>query len=299
MTDYNNDFDYDERPPAGKVVRGYQIVIVALALILGVMAYIFYRQSANQKADFDAERLELNEQFAGLRGEFDNLQTTNDTLNAKMAVERNRADSILTKLNSERRLSASKIREYETMLKNMRASVHLYMTQVDSLNKLNLVLIGENREMREQVTVERLRADKAEESVGELSTKVRQGSVVRVRDLSLVPISANDRELSRAGRAAQLRANFILSANELAEPGERVVYMRIIGPDGYLLSTGGGSFDFEGEVRPFTASRQIDYQNADLAVSIYYKGAGIAAGTYKLEVYMDGYLLGSREVSLR
>ncbi len=298
MTEY--DYGYDERPEAGKTIRGYQIAIIALAVILAVMSFIFMRQMANQKADFALERNMLNEQFSSLMGDYDNLQTTNDTLNIQMASERQRADSILTQLNNERRLSANKIREYENTLRLMRATAKGYIATIDSLNRLNTRLIGENLEMRERVTTERMRAEMAEESVSELSTKVRQGSVVRARDINLVPLSDRDRELQRAGRAAQLRVDFVLSANELAQPGERPVYVRVVGPDGYLLANNpGATFDFEGEQRAYTALRDIDYQNQDLGTALYYKGSGIVAGKYLVEVYMDGRLLGSREVSLR
>ena len=298
MTEY--DYDYNERPAADKTVRGYQIVIIALAVILVVMSFIFMRQMANQRADFDIERTSLNEQFASLMGDYDDVRTTNDTLNVQIAEQRQKADSILTQLNKERRLSANKIREYESTLKIMRATMKNYITQIDSLNKVNTRLIGENRNMLEQVTTERLRANRAEESVSELSTKVRQGSVVRARDIGLVPLSDRDRELQRAGRAAQLRVDFVLSANELAQPGNREVYVRVVGPDGYLLANNpGATFAFEGEQRAYTALREVDYQNQDLAVGLYYKGSGIAAGKYMVEVYMDGYLLGSREVNLR
>jgi hypothetical protein len=298
MTQY--DYDYDERPDAGKTMRGYQIVIIALAVILAVMSFIFFKQMRNQRAEFDVERTMLNEQFATLMGDYDNLQTTNDTLNVQMAEQRMRADSILTQLNKERRLSANKIREYEATLQTMRTVARGYVKTIDSLNRVNTRLVGENREMLEQVTTQRLRADMAEESVSELSTKVRQGSVVRARDINLVPLSANDRELSRAGRAAQLRVDFVLSANELAQPGERPVYVRVVGPDGYLLANNpGATFDFEGEQHAYTALREVDYQNQDLGTAVYYKGSGIMSGKYLVEVYMDGRLLGSREVNLR
>lgn len=298
MTEY--DYGYDERPEAGKTIRGYQIVIIALAVILLAMVFIQYKQRQNLKADFDVERTALNEQFSELMGDYDDLQTTNDTLNMQMAQQRQRADSIVTQLNKERRLSANKIREYENTLKLMRATAQGYISQIDSLNRVNTRLIGENRQMLEQVTTERLRADMAEESVSELSTKVRQGSVVRVRDINLVPLSSNDKELNRVGRAAQLRVDCVLSANELAEPGVRMIYTRVLGPDGYLLANNpGATFDFEGEPRAYTALREIDYQNDDIGVGLYYKGSGIASGKYQVEIYMDGYLLGAREVNLR
>ncbi len=298
MTEY--DYGYDERPEAGKTLRGYQIVIIALAVILAVMSFIFLRQLANQKAEHEAYTGMLKDQITTISGDLDNLQTTNDTLNMQIAGERLRVDSILTQLNNERRLSANKIREYENTLRMMREVAKGYVKTIDSLNRVNTRLVRENTEMLEQVTTQRLRADMAEESVSELSTRVRQGSVVRARDINLVPLSNRDRELNRTGNAAQLRVDFVLSANELAQPGARQVYVRVVNPENLLLANSpGATFTYEGEQRAYTALREVDYQNQDLPVGLYYKGSGIESGKYLVEVYMDGHLLGSREVNLR
>ena len=48
-----------------------------------------------------------------------------------------------------------------------------------------------------------------------------------------------------------------------------------------------------------SAVREIDYQNKDLEVGLYYNGAGITSGTYRVEVYMDGYMIGTTEAYLK
>ena len=101
--------------------------------------------------------------------------------------------------------------------------------------------------------------------------------------------------------ASRLRVDFTLAANNLAEPGERVIYVRITSPDGYVQSNAAAAtFEFEGERLTYTASREVDYQNKDLDVSIYYNdGAGFTAGTYRVEIYADGRLAGQNDIALR
>ena len=125
----------------------------------------------------------------------------------------------------------------------------------------------------------------AEEKASELSTKVRQGAVIRARGIRLVPLNARDKEVSRVKNASRLRVEFTLAGNDLAEPGERTVYVRITSPDGYVQSNASAAtFEFEGERLTYTASRDVDYQNEDLAVGVYYNdGAGFTAGTYRVE----------------
>lgn len=295
------DYGYEQEGPSQqKTLRGYQIIIVVLAVILFALTFIYFRQMRNQREDFDIERRELNDQFASLMGDYEGLRTTNDTINMQLGLERMKADSLMESLANERNLSRAKIKQYEKELGTLRTVMREYVHQIDSLNTLNKTLISENVEYRQQVTSERLARAKAEETSAELSAKVRRGQVVNARDIVLTPLNRNDREVTRANRAERLRVDFVLAANELAQPGERAVYVRIIGPENFLLTTNTGAlFDFEGEMTTYSAMREVDYQNDDLGVSLYYNGGGITAGTYRIEVFFDGNRVGSREILLR
>jgi hypothetical protein len=141
----------------------------------------------------------------------------------------------------------------------------------------------------------------AEERANDADVKIRQGSRVIARDINLVALNNNDKEVTRVSRAARLRVDFTLSANDLANPGIRTIYARVTSPDGYVLANpAAATFDFEGEPLVYSAAREdVDYQNSDLPVSIFYRNSDITAGTYKVAIYMDGLLVGSREIAMR
>ena len=80
-----------------------------------------------------------------------------------------------------------------------------YIRQIDSLDRINKKLVNENTTIRKMITTYKLRAETAEEKSQELSTKVRQGAVIRARDIRLLALSKSDREVSRASRAERLR----------------------------------------------------------------------------------------------
>mgnify|MGYP003623526636 CR=1 FL=1 len=206
----------------------------------------------------------------------------------------------MEKLQNERNLNRATIRKYEKELGTMRTIMQRYVKQIDSLNTLNRALAEENVNIRRQATSERLRAEAAEERVTELDRKVQQGQVVKARDVMITAIGANDRVVPRASRAERLRIDFVLVANDLATPGSRNVYARLTGPDGYVLAGDTESlFDFEGDKITYSAVREIDYQNDDLAVALYYNGSGIISGKYVVEIFMDGARIGFGEVMLK
>lgn len=128
----------------------------------------------------------------------------------------------------------------------------------------------------------------AEEKAAELDNKVR----CRRRD----PPPATSRwrrstptanRYQRVKNAAACAWNFVLTANELATPGEKTIYVRITSPDGYVLTTEAmPTFDFEGERLSYSAMREVDYQNQDLDVGIFYNSTGFAAGTYTVQLFL-------------
>ncbi len=215
-------------------------------------------------------------------------------------MERYRTDSILVAFARERSATRATIRKYEAALGAMRAAAAGFAYTIDSLNQLNKKLIGENLGMRREITSERLRADAAEERAADADIKIRQGSRIRASNIRLALLNRNNNEVTRTNRAVRLRVDCFLAANDLANPGNRPVHVRITGPEGYVLANPqGATFDHEGDPLIYSAMREVDYQGSDLEVSIYYDGGAITAGTYKIDIYLDGLLAGSTETLLR
>jgi hypothetical protein len=297
--DYSDDYGKEEVRPASSL-KGYKLVILLMAIILVAVSGLYFYQSNQLRQDFAIERDTLANRMLAIRSEMTGLETNNLALQDSIVREVQRTDSVMLALEKERSRSRSTIRRYEKELGTMRDIMRGYIQTVDSLNTLNRKLISENVGMRKQITSERLRAEMAEERATDMDTKIRQGARVIARDIRLVPLNSNDKEVTRVNRAARLRVDFTLSANSLTNPGNRAVYVRVTGPDGYVLANpGAATFDYEGDPLIYSAMREIDYQNSDLGGSIYYVGSDIASGAYSVEVYMDGLSIGSSEMLLR
>ena len=286
-----------------KRLKGYRVMLIVLIVLVAALTAFFILQVNTLKENRDymtEQRDTLANRLSTMMTGFDDLQTENDTINANLEIERVRADSLMDRLKQERNWNASKIRQYEKELGSLRQIMQGYVRQIDSLNTLAQNLQRENVEYRRQASTLQLRAETAEERAQELDVKVRRGAVILARNIRLLALNNNDKEVTRANRAARLRVDFVLTANELAEPGTREVYVRITGPDGYVMANASNAtFDADGERLTYSASRQIDYDNADLPVNVYYNGSGIVAGNYSVEVYLDGQRIGSNEIVLR
>ena len=302
-----SDFEEDDygtpEADSAKSIRGYRIVIIILSVILVALSALYFSIHRQQMLDnqlLQVERDSIQSDLGQLMVDFDNLQITNDTISASLNFERERADSLMARLKKERSLSLAKIKQYEKEVGTLRSIMRGYIKQIDSLNTLNKKLLQENVSFRKEITSAQLRADMAEEKAAELNNKVRAGSVIRARDIVMTGLNDKSKPVSRIKNASRLRVDFVLSANDLAAPGNKAVYVRITSPDGYVLTSDAApTFEFEGERIPYSAMREVDYQNEDLEVGIYFNSSGFTAGTYRIQLYCEGRAIGSAEVFMK
>ena len=268
-------------------------------MILVALSALYFRIHRQQQAEYvllEEDRNKIQNDLDSLIVSFDDLKIQNDSIAANL----DEANKLMEQLKNERRLNYAKIRAYEKEVGTLRTVMQGYIRQIDSLNTLNKKLANENVNYKKQISTAQLRAEMAEERAEELNNKVRVGAVIRARDIRLVPLNAKDKAVTRVKGASRLRTDLVLAANELAEPGQKTVYVCITSPDGYVLSTPeAASFTFEGEPKIYSAAREVEYTNSDLEVSVFYNGSGFTAGTYHIELYTDGRLIGSTDVALR
>ena len=266
-SEFEDDDYMTPQPDAGKSIRGYRIVIIILSVILVALSALYFSIHRQQMIDnrlLQSDRDSIQNDLGRLMTDFDNLQVTNDSISAGLTIERDRADSLMTRLKKERSWNLAKIKQYEKEVGTLRTIMKGYIRQIDSLNTLNKRLISENVGYRKEISSAKLGAEMAEEN------------------------------------AARLRVDFVLTANELATPGEKTIYVRITSPDGYVLTTEAmPTFDFEGERLSYSAMREVDYQNQDLDVGIFYNSTGFAAGTYTVQLFCEGRLIGTSQIAMR
>ena len=118
--DYNpsqyEDDDRMEAPKSAKSIRGYQTIIVILAVILAALSILYFNIHRQQQEEYDlllVDRDSIKSNLSHLMEDFDNLQISNDSISQSLGLERSRADSLMERLTKERSWSYAKIKKYE------------------------------------------------------------------------------------------------------------------------------------------------------------------------------------------
>ncbi|MCF2488980.1 hypothetical protein [Dyadobacter sp. CY347] len=201
-----------------------------------------------------------------------------------------------------------KIKGYETVLNEKD-------TEIAQLRQELGIATTKNQELNEKVTglesEKQLLADSVTNySVQnrELAEKVNIASALRAENLTVNAVSAKGKEREggkyKAKRIDKLRVNFSLAPNGVAKQNEKEMYLRILDPDGAVLSdmaTGSGSFIHDGKELIYSSRQTVNFTNSGQSVDILYGRGGIPLkdGKYAIEVYSEGFKIGQGDFEVK
>jgi hypothetical protein len=289
---------------SGKNLTRILILLTSLLVVMVfVLGWLLYdrKKEAVKLEEVTTEKFELIREFEELSREYDYLMTDNDSMNLALEARQEEIEKLIADLNRTRVNNAAAINEYRKELGTLRDVLKSYIVQVDSLNQANIRLREENIQVRQQVVRFETQLQQEREVKEDLSARVEMGSMLMVENLMAIPLNQRGRETNRIGRIEQLQVCFTMKRNLIAPAGLRTVYMRIKRPDQLVLASSANNIMvIEDEPMVFTASRDITYENQDIDACIYFNDDGsLIPGTYSVEIFTDGYLLGNAEFSLR
>lgn len=281
--------------------KAVMIVMIVVAVLLAA-ALVYVMQTKNQLVDqLNIEKEDLTEQIVALQHDYETLSSEYDSINAQLDSSREEIAQLVDRVRKTEATNRSKIRQYEKELGTLRSIMKSYIVQIDSLNTLNHKLTAEAASARREAAASKRRNEELTQQVEHLEGRVTAGAVIKARGLRLEAFTSADKVTDRSSRVVRLLATLSLIENELAERGPVRVYIRVTDPEGKLLLDGSGaSFTLGEETLEATASREVDYQGAEVELGIYVNNiAAYTKGVYTVQAYTSQTALGSAELLLR
>lgn len=284
------------------------IIVGALVAVAVVSFFVYYTQkqiadaqAANEQLMLQNEQLQLKQEYENLSAEFQNYESqtrflNNDSLLIKYGEAKDKVEKLLTELRTQRITSNKRIKELQGEIETLRGIMRHYVQVIDSLGRENAGLKAENEKIRSQnrqLTSQVSRATKENE---DLSKRMTLAEKLNVSGVTLTALKSNGKNEKRITKAKQLRVMFTIPQNNSTPVGEKTIYMRITGPEGYLLGEN-GTFSFEGGNVAYTERKTFEYAGQEIPdMAIYWNvNTTLNAGTYTVELFLDDYRLASRE----
>lgn len=291
------------------------IYIVIILLLLGTNIYLFSSRSkvTEQKETAEMQFANSDSSRRAVEGEYNAALARLDELVSKNA----QMDSLLTDRNSEvsklkaqidaivknKNATAADLGKAKRLIASLNGKVKTYEERIAELESENTDLSNKNQ------VISKERDSAVTQNIG-LQQKVRLGAVLHVSNIRMTPIELRrggkkQKETERANRVDLIRIMFDIDENRVAESGRKELFLKITGPDGNILSNAaygsGVTSTYDGQTLNYTLLKQIDLQTGQPVKDVtidWNQDSDYKKGAYNIEIYNEGYKVGSGSVTL-
>ncbi|MDX1544381.1 MAG: hypothetical protein R3214_10585 [Christiangramia sp.] len=282
-----------------KVLTG----ILAVALVaLSIYTIKFYNEEKENKEILQKEKAVIEDELNELIVKYDEAIEENEIMDQDLVNARDRISKLLDSVK-DNEANLVLISKYRREIGNLKAEKDRLFRVVDSLSAQNQKLTSSLDSTSVALEERTKLSDSLKTTNQSLSTKVDKASRLKVTSLSgggvIVRNSGKLVENDNNRRVDQIRTCFTLTANDLAEPGEKNMYVQVYNPENELV---GDEIvvQHEGGTMVYSAASKVYYENEELDVCILANTMEdkLLEGNYKVYVYNDALLLGTASFSL-
>lgn len=283
-------------------------LVAALTILLAgsIVMYFIQKENLNEKygelmvvsSKLDSIGSEMQQKI----NEIELLGGNVDTLTMVLDSLKREKES----LKKDRNRTSKQIKKLKSRVEGYRELLVLKDTEIAQLKKVNEELVVENKDLKVERNELNQTIRAAKKTEEKLSEKVKVASRLEAENIVVEALSKKGKARADEFRARQiekLKVEFIIAKNDVAPISGKEILMRIIdGNDNVLfdVARGSGTFVLEGKETFYTAKQEILFDNSQQAINFLYdKGSEYLPGRYVMEIYTDGYLMGSKSFRVK
>ena len=280
-------------------------LIVVIAALLGGLAYLFMNLQEQRQVNADMQELarldkqEMENEYERFALQYSEMKTkiNNDSIIAQLTEEQMKTQRLLEELKKTKAEDAREITRLKKELATVRAVLRDYVMQIDSLNRQNERLQAENTQVKEELAERNSQIAGLSNEKASLSQKVAIAAQLDATNIQLLALKKANKTVKKIKDCKTMQVNFTVSRNVTATNGNRTVYVRIQNPGGNTLN-GGGTFAYENRHLEYTMKKNIEYTGEETPVTVYWTVSQmLEAGDYRVSIFVDGNMIGSRTFS--
>ena len=310
------DNPHEERSSNNRTLLVVGLILVLLS-INGILLYMQQRakdEVAQKEQEFQTKNAELEDQikkYMALKSDFERqsqelqqMGMTNDSLESRVAAIN--ADLLQLQAFRASSFSVADQKKFRTRAASLETVIRKKDEEIAKLKADNQQLFGENNqlkskqnEMTDSITTLKSKRQALAEKVT-IASRL-QTAMVKVNIITTRGKEKEDDEAEyRARRVEKIKITYALTRNDVAEQGTKMVYLRLIEPDGATLTQGGGTMTIDGQEQPYTAAQEILFTNSNTPYNfIFAKGAPYKEGKHIVELYSNGFQIGKATFTLK
>ena len=285
----------------------FVIAIVAL-LMTNIYFYVKYKSSGEKLYTVALQKENLQIEVDRIEAELDLLNNTSvEDLPADLKNDEAAARQIINDLrtaldNSE--ITEKQIENARNQINQLKQNVNKIKSNVDELRIQNELLKKENEALSAVIDEKNNQVQKLREDNSQLHSKIGVASSIKVSNIHVNGIERNRKgEISletKAKRVEDLQIKFTLADNPLARQGSKEIFVRVIDPQGNLITANNNVFQVHGDKLQYTFKEVINFTNKGEEYELYWRDSDkFKKGAYTVLLYADESIMGRSSLVLK
>jgi len=290
------------------------IVIIVITILLGVNALLLW-QFFDKKTHLEQVSRELDTTMAekeSLSAELQRIKTEYEKLNQENASLQNQLsakdEEIRLKIAQIQKLintgDAAQLKKAKEELSALKVLNQNFVAQIDSLNISNKMLSEQSFSLNQNLSSANTKVSSLTQENSVLSNKVAIASVLKTANLKALGVryrnSGKESETTKAKSTDRIKTCFTIMENLVVEKGPKDIFVRVLSPDGAVMSTTSETFIFNGQATLYTTKESIMYENRNTELCVYWeKGNTYNPGKYTIELYCESNQIGIVSLELK
>ncbi|MCF6169242.1 hypothetical protein [Lutibacter sp.] len=282
------------------------IAIVLAVLLLVALAYTFYNNKEHKKLTdaIEEEKLEIEGNLDNMIVKYEEAIGQNTSMSNELSLERDRIIALRDSIKGLKATNYSLIRRYRKQIAKLEETNRRLFFMTDSLTGVNELLTINLDSANVKISKQLAKNDTLSLKNLQLSEKVAIGSVLRVSSAKILAMRERNNgklvETSRARNTDAFRINFTIAKNDIAEKGERQVYIQIVDAKGVTVA-GKGELVFNDVQISYSDQTIVNYLNdaVDIISLVEVDRGTIKRGVYTVNIYIENKFVGATQITLK
>ncbi|MBX9189183.1 hypothetical protein HCG69_14075 [Bacteroides sp. K03] len=281
------------------------IAVSVLVIALAGITYLLFTEKQNNRElveEFALEKEDLENEYTRFAQQYDELKLTvsNDSLSVLLEQEQIKTQRLLEELRTVKSSNATEIRRLKKELSSLRKIMIGYINQIDSLNKLT----NQQKQVIAEVTQKYNAASRQINNLSEekknLNKKVTLAAQLDATNIWIEPKNKRDKKVKKVKDVVKFTIGFTIVKNITAETGERTLYINIYKPNNEVLTkNAANTFEYENRSLPYSIKKYIEYNGEEQPITVFWNVEEyLSAGTYRVDIFADGTMIGSQRFTL-
>lgn len=284
---------------AGFIIAFLSIIV----LVQGVKIYLDFKDKAEiteQKATVEEDLAGTMQRLKEIQTELDQKITEIQKLGGNIADLQKAKGEVDAQLKRNVTKSSKAIKELKDRVQGYEELLKIKDEEIEKLKSVNKELYTENKQLKTQKNVLNDSINRLATKKDELASKVAIASQLKVENVSVLAVNSKGKERESPFKNRQLtklKVEFNLAENKVAPIEGKKIIIRVIDENGQVIfdvAKGSGTFMLNNKEEFYTAQQEILFDNTRQKLTFFYtKGSDYASGNYSVEIYADGYRMGT------